>query len=78
MKRLLEEGIRCGCSSLDECELVQSPIRGRKSRSLEEEAEGGNELAGAGAAGAAGRSHRTIVAHSSSIRGVIETALYVG
>ena len=27
MKRLLEEGIRCGCSSLDECELVQDPVR---------------------------------------------------
>ena len=25
MKRLLEEGIRCGCSGLDECELVQKP-----------------------------------------------------
>ena len=29
MKRLLEEGIRCQCSSLDECDLVQgAPARG--------------------------------------------------
>ena len=25
MKRLLEEGIRCGCSGLDECELLEEP-----------------------------------------------------
>ena len=73
MKRLLEEGIRCGCSSLDECELVQSPIEDG-SQGPGGGGRGGQRVAGAGAAG---RSHRTIVAHSSSIRGVIETALYV-